>query len=274
MGAKSVIHAEVDIQEIRPLGPQRASEAVARTIAAHSQQTPEEVEGILSEVVDTDALDAVFSDQAGYERVLFRYGNYNIEVDNTGGVTITPLGRISSDEPSPSPSPSTEDNLPQVSTQFEPPALIRTPTIEDDREDPTAAIDDPHEEEPINGRSVDPSGVNDRIASHDPTDDGEQNGFDARSGAVERSVESYAFITGEDEKLASHALFFLPAVATLIVLAGFSAVHGIFTGYTPTIVLATTILGVAVVLAYRASAALHDAPSPIEFEITGGERDG
>ena len=271
MGAKSVIHAEVDIQEIRPLGPQRASEAVARTIAAHSRQTPAEVEGILREVVDTDALEAVFNDQAGYERVLFRYGNYNIEVDNTGGVTITPLGV----PPTADPSPSTADNLPQVRTRIEQPAVIRTPTVENDHEDPTAAIDDPHGADHTNGRSVDPFGAEPQSGVEDRSETRAHARREAHSEAVPRSVESYALLTGEREKLPAHALFFLPAVTTLIVLAGFSAVHGIFYGYTPTIVLSTTILGVAVVLSYRASAALCHQPSPIEFEITEeGSADG
>ena len=78
----------VTLARFEPRRDLRPSEAVVDAVAAAERTDPREVRPRLVEAVDTDSLDALFSNSSPPARFSFRHGNYVVDVHADGWVRV------------------------------------------------------------------------------------------------------------------------------------------------------------------------------------------
>lgn len=79
-------------RQSRSHGPEpRASTAVVQAVAAAAETSPEELPP-LTDVVDPDALDVLFSSTGTSGSIRFRYAGYHVTVFSDGTVTVAAGG--------------------------------------------------------------------------------------------------------------------------------------------------------------------------------------
>ena len=69
----------------------RPSERILETIAEEEGRDALEFEPVLSEVIDPDALDALFRREEHPERIEFNYLGYRVQIRSDGEITVRDL---------------------------------------------------------------------------------------------------------------------------------------------------------------------------------------